>query len=141
MVTRTNHNTIQTIGIYVRVFRTADHAGQIFIPHRPPAAICTKPASRPRKMRLNREPAEKNNRLSRRENCGLITFVQFSTSASYSTRPYSPSLVGAVVFSLWLCLKRSFFHCTEVITKRTHDLTYSDIIVKFPLRDLCEVMD
>src|SRR6218665_1636996 len=34
LVTRTNHNTIQTIGIYVRVFRTADHAGQIFIPHR-----------------------------------------------------------------------------------------------------------
>src|SRR6218665_1435497 len=35
LVTSTNHNTIQTIGIYVRVFRTADHAGQIFIPHRP----------------------------------------------------------------------------------------------------------
>src|SRR6218665_1094156 len=34
LITRTNHNTIQTIGIYVRVFRTADHAGQIFIPHR-----------------------------------------------------------------------------------------------------------
>src|SRR6218665_477611 len=34
LVTRTNHNTIQTIGIYVRVFRTADHPGQIFIPHR-----------------------------------------------------------------------------------------------------------
>src|SRR6218665_1016698 len=34
LVTRTNHNTIQTIGIYVRVFRTADHAGKIFIPHR-----------------------------------------------------------------------------------------------------------
>src|SRR6218665_3431474 len=28
------------------VFRTADHAGQIFIPHRLPAAICAKPASR-----------------------------------------------------------------------------------------------
>src|SRR6218665_1564871 len=26
LVTRTNRNTIQTIGIYVRVFRTADHA-------------------------------------------------------------------------------------------------------------------
>jgi len=35
LVTRTNHNTIQTIGIYVRVFRTADHAGQIFIPQDP----------------------------------------------------------------------------------------------------------
>src|SRR6218665_99382 len=34
LVTRTNHSTIQTNGIYVRVFRTADHAGQIFIPHR-----------------------------------------------------------------------------------------------------------
>src|SRR6218665_1799909 len=34
LVTRTNHNTIHTIGSYVRVFRTADHAGQIFIPHR-----------------------------------------------------------------------------------------------------------
>src|SRR6218665_3260866 len=34
LVTRTNHNPIQTIGIYVRVFRTADHTGQIFIPHR-----------------------------------------------------------------------------------------------------------
>src|SRR6218665_1878116 len=54
------------------VFRTADHAGQIFIPHRPPAAICAKPASRPRKL-LSREPAEKNIRLSRRENCGLDT--------------------------------------------------------------------
>ena len=37
LVTRTNHNTIQTIGIYVRVFPTAEHAGQIFIPHRPSA--------------------------------------------------------------------------------------------------------
>src|SRR6218665_4004921 len=55
------------------VFRTAAHAGQIFIPHRPPAAICAKPASRPRKMRLSREPAEKNNRLGRREKFGLIT--------------------------------------------------------------------
>src|SRR6218665_162682 len=36
LVTGTNHNTIQTIGIYVRVFRTAEHAGQIFIPHRRP---------------------------------------------------------------------------------------------------------
>src|SRR6218665_3193308 len=34
LVTRTNHNIIETIGIYVRVFRTADHAVQIFIPHR-----------------------------------------------------------------------------------------------------------
>src|SRR6218665_3628033 len=34
LVTRTNHNTIQTIGIYVRVFRTDYHTGQIFIPHR-----------------------------------------------------------------------------------------------------------
>src|SRR6218665_2998235 len=33
LVTRTNHNTIQTIGIYVRVFRTDYHAVQIFIPH------------------------------------------------------------------------------------------------------------
>src|SRR6218665_2492536 len=38
LLTRTNHSTIQTIGIYVRVFRTADHAGQIFIPHRPTAS-------------------------------------------------------------------------------------------------------
>src|SRR6218665_1061740 len=34
LATRTNHNTLQTIGICVRVFRTADHTGQIFIPHR-----------------------------------------------------------------------------------------------------------
>src|SRR6218665_1867374 len=40
LVTRTNHNTIQTISIYVRVFRTADHAGQIFIPHRPLCKFC-----------------------------------------------------------------------------------------------------
>src|SRR6218665_2459747 len=41
--------------------------------NRPPAAICGKPASRPRKMRLCREPAEKSNRLNRLEKCGLIT--------------------------------------------------------------------
>src|SRR6218665_712534 len=41
---------------------------------RPPSPrLCAKPASRPRKMRLSREPVEKNNRLSRREKCGLIT--------------------------------------------------------------------
>src|SRR6218665_214303 len=40
---------------------------------RPPAAICAKPASRPRKFRLSRALAEKNIRLSRRENCGLNT--------------------------------------------------------------------
>src|SRR6218665_2749914 len=40
---------------------------------RPPATICAKPATRPRKIRLNREPAEKTNRLSRREKCGIIT--------------------------------------------------------------------
>src|SRR6218665_1799411 len=40
---------------------------------RPAAAICAKPASRPRKLRLSRELAEKNTRLSRRENCGLNT--------------------------------------------------------------------
>jgi len=37
----------------------------------PPAAICAKPASRPQKFRLSRELAEKNIRLSRRENSGL----------------------------------------------------------------------
>src|SRR6218665_1305125 len=37
----------------------------------PPAAICAKQASRPRKFRLSRELAEKNIRLSRRENFGL----------------------------------------------------------------------
>src|SRR6218665_2056893 len=40
---------------------------------RPPAAICAKPASRPRKLQLSRELAEKNIRLSRRETCGLNT--------------------------------------------------------------------
>jgi len=40
---------------------------------RPPAAICAKPARRPRKVWLSREPAEKNHRLSRQEKCGLIT--------------------------------------------------------------------
>ena len=40
---------------------------------RPPSAICAKPASRPRKLRRSRELAEKNIRLSRRENCGLNT--------------------------------------------------------------------
>src|SRR6218665_1229347 len=40
---------------------------------RPPAAICAKPASRPRKFRLSRKLAEKNIRLSRRENSGLNT--------------------------------------------------------------------
>ena len=40
---------------------------------RPPAAICAKPASRPRKFRLRRKLAEKNIRLSRRENSGLNT--------------------------------------------------------------------
>src|SRR6218665_1207549 len=55
------------------VFRTAAHAGQIFIPHRPPAAIFATSASRPRKLWLSRELAEKKIRLSRRENCGLNT--------------------------------------------------------------------
>src|SRR6218665_3490709 len=40
---------------------------------RPPAAICAKPGSWPRKFRLSRKLAEKNIRLSRRENCGLNT--------------------------------------------------------------------
>src|SRR6218665_3748527 len=38
---------------------------------RPAAEICAKPASRRRKFRLSRELAEKNIRLSRRENPGL----------------------------------------------------------------------
>jgi len=74
---------------------------------RTPTAICAKPASRLRKMRLSREPAEKNNRLSRREKCGFITenpLLQFSTSASYSPRPYSPSLAVAIRISLCLCI-------------------------------------
>src|SRR6218665_918035 len=40
---------------------------------RPPAVIYAKPASRPQKFRLSREQAEKNIRLSRRENCGSNT--------------------------------------------------------------------
>jgi len=63
--------------------------------------IDAKPASRPQKMRLSCEPAEKNNRLSRREKCGLITenpLLQFSTFASYSPWPYSTPLVDAVMF-------------------------------------------
>jgi len=61
----------------------------------------------PQKMRLRREPAEKNNRLSRRENCGIITekfiVTVFNINyASYSPRPYSPSLVGVVMLSLCL---------------------------------------
>src|SRR6218665_1366638 len=78
-----------------------------------------------RKMRLSREPAVKNNWLSRREKCGLSTenpLLQFSTSASYSPRPYSQSLVGAVMFSLCLYNKSTYFHCTAVITKYTHDI-------------------
>jgi len=86
------------------VFRTADHAKQIFIPHRPPAAICAKPASRPRKLRLSRQLAEKNIRLSRRENCSLNTknslgaYCLFPQVIHQSPRPASPSLVGAVMF-------------------------------------------
>jgi len=35
LVTRTNHNIISTIDVYVyRFIRTNYHAGQIFIPHR-----------------------------------------------------------------------------------------------------------
>src|SRR6218665_2055004 len=53
LVTRTNHNTLQTIGIYVRVFRTADHAVQIFIPHRRPNVPAPKrPAPRLRGLGL-----------------------------------------------------------------------------------------
>src|SRR6218665_3678583 len=66
--------------------------------------------SRLRKMLLSREPAEKNNRLSRQENCGLITEKSIIYSfrhnymyASYSPQPYSPSLVGAIMISLCLC--------------------------------------
>ena len=41
----------------------------------PPAAICAKPTSRPRKFQLNHELAEKNMRLSRQENCGSNTKI------------------------------------------------------------------
>src|SRR6218665_4030499 len=46
---------------------------------REPAAFCAKPISRPRNMRLSGEPAEENNRLSRRKKCGLITEKFIST--------------------------------------------------------------
>jgi len=52
---------------------------------RPPAAICAKPVSRPQTFWLSRELAEKNIRLSRRENCGLNTkspLLKFSASSS-----------------------------------------------------------
>src|SRR6218665_1758678 len=98
---------------------------------RPPAAISATPASRPRKMRLSRETAEKNNRLSRREKCGLITeksnITVFNICKLQCIRHglESPSVVGAVMFSLRLCIKRTYmyFHCTAVKTNLTHDLT------------------
>src|SRR6218665_533126 len=65
---------------------------------RPAAAICAKPASRPRKFRLSRELAEKNNRLSRRENSGLsakksITkvFIILKLIVNRHDRLYHPS--------------------------------------------------
>src|SRR6218665_2040553 len=54
LVTRTNHNTIQTIGIYVRVSRTADHAGQIIIPHRPMGKVYVNSGSGTLKVRTTR---------------------------------------------------------------------------------------
>src|SRR6218665_3800064 len=84
---------------------------------RPPAAIYAKPASRPRKMRLSREPAEKNNRLRRREKCGLITeksIIRFqhlqAIRYGHIRRPLSAHL-----FSLSLCIKRTYFHCAAMI--------------------------
>src|SRR6218665_1633430 len=79
---------------------------------RPAAAICAKPASRPRKFRLSRELAEKNIRLSRRENSGLnakksITkvFGILKLIVNRHGLRALPSLVGAVMFSLCLCIK------------------------------------
>src|SRR6218665_3786055 len=88
---------------------------------RPPAAICPKPASRPRKLRLSRELAEKNIRLSRRENCGLNTkkFITnlFPQVIRQSPWPALPSLVGAVMFSL--CL---FIYKTHTQKVRLHKI-------------------
>jgi len=64
--------------------------------------------------------------------------LQFSTSASYSPGPYSLFLVGAVMFSLCLYIKRSSFHCIAVITKRIHDFIN---INAFPICSLGRVMD
>src|SRR6218665_4036140 len=75
------------------VLEVKTHSSLYFILHSPlrrrlsrlAAAICAKPASRPRKLRLSRELAEKNTRLSRRENCGLNTknqLLKFSASLS-----------------------------------------------------------
>jgi len=78
---------------------------------RPPAPICAKPASRPRKLRLGRGLAEKNIRLSRRENCGLntekSTINLFPRVIRQSPRPAWSSLVGAVMFYSYLCIKRT----------------------------------
>src|SRR6218665_1325954 len=76
---------------------------------RPPAVICAKPASRQRKLRLSRELAEKNIRLSRRENCGLSTknpLLKFQHPQVNRQSPQNdlPFLVDAVMFSLCLCI-------------------------------------
>src|SRR6218665_744298 len=93
---------------------------------RPPAAIYGKPASRPRKMRLSRKAAEKNYRLSRREKCGLITeksiITVFNICKLFATVIFAVPCRRSCVFFVFMFKTHLYFHCTAVITKRTHDL-------------------
>src|SRR6218665_2664409 len=80
------------------------------------------------KRRLSREPAEKNSRLSRRERCGLITekfiITVFTKCKVFAMAIFVVSRRSYVFFVfITLCIKRIYFNCTGVITKRTNDLT------------------
>jgi len=61
--------------------------------------------------------------------CGLITeksiIAVFNICKLFTTAIFADKgcLVGTVMLSLCLCIKRTYFHCTAVITKHTHDLT------------------
>src|SRR6218665_2341223 len=77
----------------------------------PPAAICAKPVSRPRKFRLSRKLAEKNIRLSRRENSGLNTKKSIRPTKVFSILKLSANRHGLLyhLSSALLC-----FFCVYV---------------------------
>src|SRR6218665_1919951 len=91
-----------------------------------PSAICTKPASRPRKMRLSREPDEKNDLLNSREKCGLTTqksiIAVFNICKLVATAIFAVPCRRSYVFFVFMYKMHLLsLHCSD--NKRTHDLT------------------
>jgi len=93
---------------------------------RPPAAICAKLASRPRIIRLSCEPAKKNNRLSRRTKCGLITdksiITVFNICKLFAATIFVVTFQCSYVFLVFICKAHLVFmykthllslHCSD----------------------------